>query len=140
MARFGGEGDGVFHLGQFTDYGLLFVRIMVGVIFADSDLKDPDARSKSIGTPKNFTIFLGVAEVLGGIAVVIGILTQLASIGLILIMGGALAKKAFVWKTGFWGKSGLGWNYELLLISILCVILFSDGGGFTLSGLVGWNK
>jgi len=43
-------------------------------------------------------------------------------------MGGAIQKKIFVWKTGFWGKDGLGWNYELILTSMLLVILFSDGG------------
>ncbi len=133
----------MFHLTQYSDYGLLFMRIMLGLVFADSgyaDLKDPDARSKSIGTSKGFAIFLGVAELLGGFAVLIGFLTQIATIGLVLIMGGALAKKILVWKTGFWGKDGLGWNYELILVSMLLVVLFTDGGGLTLSALIGWPK
>jgi putative oxidoreductase len=125
------------HLAGLTDFGLVFLRIMVGLIFADSgyeDLKDPSARSKRVGMPPSFTIFLGVAELLGGIAVIVGVLTQLASIGLILVMLGALQKKIALRKTGFWGKSGLGWNYELILISMLLVILFTDGGRFTLLG------
>ncbi len=123
----------MFHLEPLTDYGLLLLRVMAGVIYAGSgysDLKDPDARSKSIGQSKGFTMFLAVAEIAGGIAVVIGFLQQLAAIGLILIMLGALQKKVFVWKTGFWGKDGLGWSYELTLISMLLVILFTDGGRF----------
>jgi putative oxidoreductase len=71
-----------------------------------------------------------VAEMLGGIAVIVGFLPQLASIGLILIMLGALQKKMFVWKTGFWGKDGFGWNYELILVSMLIVILCTNGGPF----------
>ncbi|HMD02336.1 MAG TPA: DoxX family protein [Candidatus Baltobacteraceae bacterium] len=125
----------MFHLDQFTDYGLLFLRVMLGAIYVDSgynDLKDPDARSKSIGTPKGFTIFLAVAELAGGIAIIVGLLQQLAAIGLILIMLGAVQKKIFVWKTGFWGKDGLGWSYELTLISMLLVVLFTDGGRFVL--------
>jgi putative oxidoreductase len=126
----------MFHLGQFTDWALLFLRLMAGLIFADSgyeDLKDPEARSKSIETPKPFTIFLGVAEVAGGIAVIVGVFQQLAAIGLILIMLGALQKKLFVWKTGFWGKDGgLGVYYELTLISMLLVILVTDGGRFVI--------
>jgi len=125
----------MFHLGQFTDWALLFLRVMAGATFADSgyeDLKDPEARSKSIEMPKGFTIFLGVAEVAGGAAVILGVLQQLAAIGLILIMLGAVQKKILVWKTGFWGKSGLGWSYELTLISMLLVILFTDGGRFVL--------
>ena len=108
---------------------------MVGLVFADSgytDLKNPDARSKNLGIPKNFTLFLGVAELLGGVAVIVGFLTQLASIGLMLVMLGAFQKKIFVWKTGFWGKDGLGWNYEFILISMLLVILCTGGGRFVL--------
>ncbi|MGA9418574.1 MAG: DoxX family protein, partial [Candidatus Cybelea sp.] len=86
----------------------------------------------SIGLPRNLTIFLAAAELLGGVAVVIGFLTQLAAIGLILIMLGAIGKKVFVWKTGFWGKDGLGWNYESILISMLLVILCTNGGRFVL--------
>ena len=65
-------------------------------------------------------------------ALIIGVLQQLAAIGLILIMLGAVGKKIFVWKTGFWGDSGLGWYYELTLISILLVVVFTDGGRFVL--------
>jgi putative oxidoreductase len=61
-------------------------------------------------------------------------LIQLACIGLLLIMLGALQKKLFVWKTGFWGKDGLGWNYDLICSSMLIVILFTDGGRFTILG------
>jgi putative oxidoreductase len=123
------------HLDEFTDYALVFLRLMVGLVFADSgynDLKNPDERSKSLGIPKNFTLFLGVAEALGGVAVITGFLSRLAAIGLILVMLGALQKKIFVWKTGFWGKDGLGWNYELILISMLLVIVCTGGGRFVL--------
>lgn len=125
----------MFHLEHLTDYGLLALRLTAGAIYANSgydDLKDPDARSKSIGQSKGFTIFIAVAELAGGIALVLGVLQQLAAIGLTLIMLGAIQKKIFVWKTGFWGKDGLGWYYELTLISMLLVILFTDGGRFVL--------
>ena len=125
----------MFDLSHLTDYGLVLMRLMAGAIFADSgydDLKDPDARSKSIGLPKTFTIFLAVAEVAGGLGIILGVLQQLAAIGLILIMLGAIQKKVFVWKTGFWGKDGPGWYYESTLISMLLVILFTDGGRFVL--------
>ena len=97
----------MFDLTPLTDYGLLFLRIMAGAIYIDSgynDLKDPDARSKSIGTPKGFTIFLAVAELAGGVGLILGVLQQLAAIGLILIMLGAIQKKIAVWKTGFGGR------------------------------------
>jgi putative oxidoreductase len=122
-------------VGQLTGYALVFLRIMVGVVFLASgynDLKDPAARGKGLGLPKSFTIFLGVAELAGGAAVIVGFLSQLAAIGLILIMLGALQKKIFVWKTGFWGKDNQGWNYELTLVSMLLVILCTNGGPFVI--------
>ncbi|HTU68714.1 MAG TPA: DoxX family protein [Candidatus Baltobacteraceae bacterium] len=125
----------MFHLEHFTDYGLVLMRLMAGAIYADSgfdDLKDPDARSKSIGMPKGFVVFLAVAEIAGGAGVILGVLQQLAAIGLIFIMLGAIQKKIFVWKTGFWGKEGYGWYYDLTLISVLLVILFTDGGRFVI--------
>lgn len=120
-------------LEHFADFALVFLRVMVGIVFIDSgykDLRDPDKRGQSIGLPKGLAVFLGFAELLGGFAVIAGVLTQLAAIGLILIMLGALQKKIFVWKTGFWGKNGLGWNYELTLVSMLLVILCTNGGRF----------
>jgi len=125
----------MFHLTQLTDYGLLFLRIMVGATYINSgyrDLKDPDARSKSIEMSKGFIIFLAIAEIAGGAGAILGVLQQLATIGLVLIMLGAIQKKIFVWKTGFWGNDGFGWSYELTLISMLLIILFTDGGNFVL--------
>lgn len=125
----------MFHLAPLTDYALLFLRIMAGLAYIASgynDLKDPDARSKSIEMSKGFTVFLAAAEVAGGAGIIFGVLQQLAAIGLILIMLGAIQKKMFVWKTGFWGKDGFGWSYELTLVSMLLVILCTDGGKFVL--------
>lgn len=125
----------MFDLSHLTDYALVLLRVMAGVIFAGSgydDLKDPDSRSRSVGLPKPLTIFLAAAEIAGAIAIILGVLQQLAAIGLILIMLGAIQKKIFVWKTGFWGKGGLGWYYDSTLISMLLVILFTDGGRFVL--------
>ncbi|HEY2553648.1 MAG TPA: DoxX family protein [Candidatus Cybelea sp.] len=125
----------MFHLTHLTDYALLFLRLMVAAIYADSgynDLKDPDARARSLGLPKPLAMFIAAAELAGAAALIFGVLQQLAAIGLILIMLGAIQKKIFVWKTGFWGKDGLGWSYDLTLISVLLVILFTDGGRFVL--------
>jgi putative oxidoreductase len=91
---------------QFADLGFLLLRLMVGVVFISSGwshLKDPEARGKSIGMSKRLTIFLGAAEVAGSLGVIFGVLTQLAALGLILIMLGAIQKKIFVWHTGILG-------------------------------------
>ena len=119
-------------LARFSDIALLLLRIMVGIVFITSGwnhLKHPEARSKDIGMNKGFTIFLGATQVAGSLGVIFGVLTQLAGIGLILIMLGAIQRKIFIWRTGFWGKSGTnGWSYDAML-SVMNLVIVTTGGG-----------
>jgi putative oxidoreductase len=120
---------------RFTDLALLLMRFMVGAVFITSgwnDLRDPDSRSKSIEMSRSFTIFLGAAEVLGSLGVMAGVLTGWATLGLILIGLGAIQRKIFVWKTGFWGNKASGWHYDLMLLSMNLVILATHGGDWVL--------
>jgi len=122
-------------LARFADLGLLLLRLMVGLVFLNSGyshLKAPATRAKSIGMSKGFTIFLGAAEVAGGLGVATGVLTQLAAFGLILIMMGAIQKKIFVWHIGFWGENAPGWHYDLMLVLMNLVIAFTNGGAYVL--------
>ena len=122
-------------LAQFTDLSLLLLRLIVAAVFVTSGwshAKDPKARAKSIGMPPVFALFLGVAELAGGLGVGFGVLTQLAAIGLILIMLGAIQKKIFVWHTGFWGEKASGWHYDLMLVLMNLVIACTNGGRYVL--------
>jgi putative oxidoreductase len=109
---------------------------MVGIVLITSGwnhLRDPEARSKDIEMSKGFTIFLGNAEVAGGLGVFFGVLTQLAAAGLILIMLAAIQKKIFVSRAGFWGKSGTnGWSYDTMLVIMNLVIVTTGGGNLSL--------
>src|SRR2546427_10038873 len=116
---------------RFGDVGLLLLRLMVAVVFFDSGwnhLRNPAERSKSVGASTGFAVCLGVAEVLGSVGVAFGVLTELAAIGLILLMLGAIQKKIFVWKIGFWGGRAYGWHYDLMLLVMNLVILVTGGG------------
>jgi len=118
-----------------VDLSLLLLRLMAGVVFMAggwNHLRDPEGRSRSIGMSKGFTIFLGAAEALGSLGMMAGVLTQWAALGLILLMLGAIQKKIFVWKTGFWGEKSYGWHYDLMLVSMNLVIFFTDGGNWVL--------
>ena len=119
---------------RFTDLGLLLLRLMAGIVFSSGygHLKDPAGRSQSIGMSKGFTVFLGLAEVAGSLGIMVGVLQQIAAIGLILIMLGAIQKKIFVWHTGFWGEKASGWHYDLMFVVMCLVILFTDGGRYVL--------
>ena len=71
---------------------------------------------------------LGWGEMAAALGVARGVLTQVAALGLILIMLGAIQKKLFVWHTGFWGDKTYGWHYDLLLLVANLVILTTGGG------------
>lgn len=116
---------------QFSDLALLFMRLLVGLVFVSSGwshAKDPVTRGKSIGMSPGFTRFLGLAELACGLGVALGILPQLAALGLIFLMLGAIQKKIFVWHTGFWGKASDGWHYDLLFVA-MCLVIATTGGG-----------
>jgi putative oxidoreductase len=125
-----------FDLTRFADIGFLLLRLMVAAVFGSSGwshVKDPEGRAKSIGMSKGFTAFLGAAELAGALGVPFGVLMQLAALGLILLMLGAIQKKIFVWHSGLWGKHGTdGWHYELMLVLMCLVIVLTGGGHYVL--------
>lgn len=126
-------------LAKFTDLALLLLRFMIGLVFFTSGWKhatNPEARSKGIEMSKGFTLMLGVAECAGAAGVVVGVLTQFAAIGLSIIMLGAIQKKVFKWKTGFWGRHGTdGWSYDVTMILMNFIIATTSGGRFVLEKL-----
>jgi len=121
----------------FLNAVLLSVRLLIAAVFFTSGwshVKDPAGRAESIGMSKGFTLFLGVAEIAGSLGVAFGVLPQLAALGLILVMLGAIQKKIFVWHTGFWGKNASGWHYDLMLVVMNLVVIATDGGSWVLFG------
>lgn len=52
----------------------------------------------------------------------------------VLVMLGAIQKKIFVWRTGFWGERSSGWHYDLLLAVASLVIATTGGGRYVLLG------
>jgi putative oxidoreductase len=122
-------------LTRFADFAILLLRFMVAIVFLASGWKhvsQPAQRSSEIGMSIPLTIFLGAAEIAGGLGIAAGVLTQIAAIGLIVIMLGAIGKKIFVWHTGFWGNKAYGWHYDLMFVVMCLVIVFTNGGRFVL--------
>ena len=122
-------------LTAYADWTLLALRLMIAAVFLTSGWNhagDPVGRAKSIGTTPRFTLLLAIAEIAGGLGVALGVLIQAAAIGLILVMLGAIQKKIFVWKTGFWGQKTTGWHYDLMLVVMNLVIATTGGGRFVL--------
>ena len=69
---------------------------------------------------------------MAAIGLVVGVLTQFAALGLILVAIGAIFTKAVKWKNGFWGENSMGWHYDLMLAIMNLVILCTGGGHIAL--------
>ncbi len=123
-------------LAALRDPALLALRLMVAAIFGESGrrhLSDPKGRASELGLSPGLTAFIGAAELAGALGVAFGVQAQAAALGLILIMLGAIQKKVFVWRTGFWGPHGTdGWHYDLMMIVMNFVIAATGGGRWTL--------
>lgn len=121
-------------LAIYTSWALLALRLIVGVIFLSSGwshFTKPAERAESIGMSKTFTLFLGLGELAGALGVIFGIFIQVASLILIVVMLGAIYKKIFEWKTGFYAEKGYGWHYDVLLLAANLVFLTTGGGMLT---------
>lgn len=109
-------------------YGLLPIRIMAGIVFIAHGIpKFYDTSSgygffQSINLPPELFIPIALLEVIGGLAILFGILTRIASALLIIEMIGAIVTAKL--SKGFVG----GYEFELLLISI-CLTLLILGPG-----------
>lgn len=120
----------------FTDLALLLLRLMIAAIFGTSGwshMTKPKERAESIGMSPTFTLVIGVVEVVGAVSLVLGVYPQIGALLLIGVMLGAIQKKMFVWKTGFWGDEGQGWYYDLLYLVCNLVILTTGGGTIALT-------
>jgi putative oxidoreductase len=126
----------MFALNQYT---ILALRVLVGWIFVWSGFthaRDPEGRSKDLGLPKGFVLLIGIIELLAGLGIAGGLLTRLSAVGLMIVMLGAMHRKAFVWQTGFWGKGSQGWHYDLLLLLIALMVFATNGGIWTIDRML----
>ena len=122
-------------LTELADVVLLLLRLMIAVLFGTSGwshMTKPKERAESIGMSPTFTLTLGVVEVLGALSVALGVYPQIGAAALAAVMLGAVQKKLFVWRTGFWGQSSQGWYYDLLYLVCNLVIVTTGGGSLRL--------
>lgn len=129
--------DLFFTLTQYGDWGLLFLRIAVGTIFLVHGFsKWPMWRmqpsEKMPGMMLATMRFLSVAEPLGGAAVLVGLLTQIAAAGLALVMLGALYLKIRVWKNKFVN----GWEFDLALLAANIALALLGAGAWSIDYFV----
>lgn len=115
----------------YPDAGLLLLRMAIGLLFlahGPGKIKGHKKMAEGMGKPQmaGFMLFLGLAETLGGIALILGFLTQWAALGLAIIMLGAIQMKVSKWHKKFTNDGG--WELDWILF-FSCLALALSGAG-----------
>lgn len=139
--------------GTSPSWPLLIVRVFLGVVFVahgaqkvfglfgGPGLKGTIAYFRSsLGVPPALAVLAAFIECFGGLAVLVGLLTRLAALGLIVVMLVAVAKVH--WANGFFlnmsllpGK-GHGYEFNWALIGMALALLVGGGGAKSLDRLI----
>lgn len=119
------------NLHQLSDVGLLALRIAVGAIFLVHGTQkwamwkmQPSAQMPA--GMLSMMKFLSIVESLGGLAVLVGFLTQFAAVGLGIIMIGATQFKISQMHKRFSGEGG--WEFDLILLAAVMALFFIGAG------------
>jgi putative oxidoreductase len=118
-----------------SDWGLLVLRVGVGVTFLVHGIQkramwkmQPSAQMPA--GLLSILRLLSIAEPLGGVAVITGLLTQLAAAGFVIVMLGAINLKSRQLHKGFTGDGG--WEFDYVLLSAAVALLILGAGRISL--------
>lgn len=110
------------------------IRASVGVIFIAYGLQkfDPIWREHLIGfgLPPELQIPIALAETIGGIFLIVGILSRITGVIFSVILVDAIFH--IRWNNGFFIAKG-GWDYDLALIAMTLFIVVMGSGGISIS-------
>ena len=109
----------------------------VGIIFIVHSLKkfDPSWQEwlVGIGLPPELQVPIALAELVGGILLVIGVLTRITGAVLAVILMGAIFH--IRWENGFFVSNG-GWEWDLVMLAVVLAIIVAGPGRISISHLV----
>ena len=117
------------------DCSILLLRIVIAAIFL---LHGSMKWANFDGTLSVMNI-LAIAEPLGGVAILIGLLSRWAALGLAIIMIGAMQMKiGNVGITGFAGKGG--WEFDAIIFAACVMIMTMGAGKYAIDAWMKWDK
>lgn len=119
------------------DIAFLILRLVIGIIFLYHGWMKLSGLMAGNEMSGIMTI-LAIAEPLGGLALILGFLTQLASLGLAIIMIGAIYMKMTAFGVGFAGSQATGWEFDLMILAGCIVLLFIGAGKYAVDAM--WQR
>jgi len=134
------------------DWTLTVIRIILGIIFfahgaqkvlgwfGGTGLKETlRTMHEFIGIPVPLAFVAVMAEFLGGLGLIVGLLSRVAAIGICLTMLSAIAMVHWrfgLFKNWFGDRKGHGFEYHLLAVGLAIVIVVGGSGALSLDRLV----
>ncbi|HEY3221051.1 MAG TPA: DoxX family protein [Gemmatimonadales bacterium] len=128
-------------LHQFSDVALLILRLAVGTIFLLHGLPKRGLWSAQPSTQmpagmlRNLRI-LSIAEPAGALGLLFGFLTQLAGLGLVIVMVGAITFLRTKVHRKFKEENAPGWEFEFMLLVVALALAILGGGKYALDRLI----
>jgi len=122
---------------KFHDLTHWGIRASLGVIFIVHSLKkfDPSWQQWLInmGLPPELQLPIASAELIGGIFLIVGVLTRIsASIFSIILLGAIFHIR---WENGFFISEG-GWEWDLIMLAAVLLIIAAGPGRVSISHIV----
>ncbi|MBI5135196.1 DoxX family protein [Candidatus Uhrbacteria bacterium] len=115
----------------YADWGLFLLRLAVGVVFVIHGwpkINNAKAMASSMGWSANAIKALGVVEFVSGLALILGVYTQLAALLLAIVMVAAWYHKTMKWHMPFTAMDKTGWEFDMVLLAANLAIFLSGGG------------
>jgi len=110
------------------------IRASIGAIFIVHSLKkfDPSWQEWliSVGMPPELQLPMALAEFIGGIFLVVGVLTRIAASIFSVILLGAIFH--IRWENGFFISDG-GWEWDLVMLAAVLAIIVAGPGRISIS-------
>ena len=135
MSTEAGLKENVLH--DITHWG---ISASIGVIFIIHSLKkfDPSWQEwlMSIGMPPEMQLPIALAEFIGGILLIIGVLTRVTGSVFAVILLGAIFH--IRWENGFFVSQG-GWEWDLVMLAAVLAIIVAGPGRISIPHLVKKN-
>ena len=121
-------------LHDLTHWGL---RASIGVVFIVHSLKKFDPAWQewliTIGLPPEMQLPIALAEFIGGVLLVVGVLTRISAAVFSVILLGAIFH--IRWENGFLISQG-GWEWDLVMLAVTLSIIVAGPGRVSISHLV----
>jgi len=136
----------------FSDWGLLILRIAMGIIFLvhgwpklnpNGPMKGPAGfagflKQMGVPLPMFFAWVVALMETVGAVLLILGLGTRILAVGFAIgMLVAILVAKIRFMKVGFMAQQATGWEFDFALLAAALALLFTGAGSIALDPIVG---